>query len=372
MIRLYKSIRNVLSLCIFKILNPSTVIIYIETNIFGHAILEAEIAFQQVLTTPQDKYTLATHEQSANIALTNQMISIFQEERDIKHSKIANYAIQGKDVIRNRMKIDIDLKVLNYQSELTHQTASNISFQEPKLLQVIDSRIANIAPQYRNNLLVMNRSEAYKKYQEDSILHQYRNFTFTPLDEALGKSHNPNQFARIGSLDIRGDSSVIRDLRPQLAGNQELDLAVQLSSKGYFGADSGPCWAALVLDKPVGFINMIPLNQPCPIDPRKLVVIFKPLYSILDKRLLTLTEMVTPFISNLRSTIQYDRANIEPIENNKEDIAACLEDYMNLFNNPQNSDYDFEKMNWIREELNVSTLPSLSSRYLRLHPEIKV
>ena len=349
MIRLYRSIRNVLSLCIFKILNPSTVIIYIETNIFGHAILEAEIAFQQVLTTPQDKYTLATHEQSANIALTNQMISIFQEERDIKHSKIANYAIQGKDVIRNRMKIDIELKVLNYQSELTHQTASNISFQEPKLLQVIDSRIANIAPEYRNNLLVMNRSEAYKKYQEDSILHQYRNFSFTPLDAALGKSHNPNQFARIGSLDIRGDSS-----------------------KGYFGADSGPCWAALVLDKPVGFINMIPLNQPCPIDPRKLVVTFKPLYSILDKRLLTLTEMVTPFISNLRSTIQYERANIEPIENNKEDIAACLEDYMNLFNNPQNSDYDFEKMNWIREELNVSTLPSLSSRYLRLHPEIKV
>ena len=372
MIRLFRSIRNVISLCIFRILNPSTVIIYIETNIFGHAILESEIAFQQVLNTPQDKYILATHEQSANMELTNQLITIFQEYRGIKHSKIANYAIQGKDVIRNRMKIDVDLKVLNFQSELTHQTASNISLQEPKMLQVIDSRIANIVPQFRDNLLVMNRSETYKKYQEDSNLHKYRTFSFTPLAAALSESHNSNQFARIGSLDNRGDSSAIRDLRPQLAGNQEFDLSVQLSSKGYFGADSGPCWAALVLGKPVGFINMIPLNQPCPSDPRKLIVIFKPLYSMLDKRLLTLTEMVTPFISNLRSTIQYERANIEPIENNKEDIAACLEDYMNLLNKPQNSDYDYEKMNWIREELNVSTLPSISSRYLHLHPEIKV
>jgi putative glycosyltransferase (TIGR04372 family) len=151
-----------------------------------------------------------------------------------------------------------------------------------------------------------------------------------------------------------------------------LDLAVQVSSKGYFGADSGPCWASLVLNKPVSFVNMIPFNQPCPIDPKKLVVIFKPLYSISEKRLLSMSEMVTPFISNLRSTSDYVRANIEPLENSMEDIHACLEDFTSLIKDSSNTEYDFEKMTWIRDKLEIRTLPSVSTRYLNIHPEIRV
>ncbi len=370
--RIFKLIRNIFSLLLFKIAHPRTEVIYIESNIFGHAILEAEIAYQQVLTRPNSKYVLATHHQSANLELTKQILSIFLQNRDIRHSKTANYAIQGQDFLRNRLRIKGNLKVLNYQSELTHETASNLGHQYPKLLEVVNINIGDIPAEYRNCLLVMNRSDAYSKYQEDSDLHRYRNFSFEPLEEALSNSQDVSQYARIGYLDNRSKTRVIRDLRDKVTENPELDLAVQVTSKGYFGADSGPCWAALVLDKPVGFVNMIPLNQPCPTDPKKLIVIFKPLYYTQEKRVLSMTEMVSPFISNLRSTSDYVRASLEPVENNREDISACLEDFTNLLTDPLKSDYDFEKMRWIRDKLNVRTLPSISTRYLMMHPEIKV
>lgn len=245
--RVFKLIRNIFSLLLFKIAHPGTEVIYIETNIFGHAILEAELAYQQVLTRPQNKYVLATHPQNANTELTKQILSVFLKERDIKHSKTANYAIQGQDFLRNRLRIKGNLKVLNYQSELTHETASNLAHQHPKLLDVVRTQIGDIPPEYKENLLIMNRSDAYSKYQEDSNLHRYRNFSFEPLESALKKSQDLTRYSRIGYPDNRSKTTVIKDLRDKVTGNPAFDLAVQLSSKGYFGADSGPCWVALVL-----------------------------------------------------------------------------------------------------------------------------
>jgi putative glycosyltransferase (TIGR04372 family) len=366
--KLFKGILGITSYCIFRIVFRSRELLVIETNIFGHAILESALLSRYMEENPKRKVFYVLHSHSANTFLTESIIRTLTE-LNLRQNILAPHAINGQDILVNRMKIDRKLKTVQFQEELTHLTASNLKDEYlPKFK--FRSELNSHKYEANKSIIFMNRSAAYKKFQESSNLHAYRDFDFSTLDSLDIKPSDSMQFIRIGVPDgVATSNPKIIDRRQEIAGDPELDIKVQLSATGYFGADSGPAWFALALSKPVAFINMIPLNQVSPSQAEKLVVIPKLIYSKRLERLLTLSEMLSPEVSLLRNSIEYNAVDLQPISNTSEDASNFFSDWLSMLTNSSdivNENY----MREIRSKFNLPNLPSIHSRFVENHPEV--
>jgi putative glycosyltransferase (TIGR04372 family) len=161
-----------------------------------------------------------------------------------------------------------------------------------------------------------------------------------------------------------GNDDRFIDARNLISNNELLDFAIQKRGLGYFGADSGPAWLFLLEKKPVGLVNMIPLNHDSPIDPQRLLVLPKRLYSQDEKRELTIDELIDPRIALMRSSEQYRKAHIEPIDNTIEELSEFLEEWYSISFDGQFEKYDSDRMKFLRERLNVPHLPSIAMSFL--------
>lgn len=366
--KLLKGIFGITAYCIFRIIFRSRELLVIETNIFGHAILESALLSRYMQENPKRKVFYVLHSHSANKFLTESIIRTLTE-LNLRQNILASHAIHGQDILVNRLKIDRKLKTVQFQEDLTHLTASNLKDEYlPKFK--FRSELNCHKDKAIKSIIFMNRSAAYKKFQESSNLHAYRDFDFSTLDSLDIKPSDSMQFIRIGVPDgvATGNPKII-DRRQEMADDPEFDIKVQSSAAGYFGADSGPAWFALALSKPVAFINMIPLNQVSPAQPEKLVVIPKLIYSKRLERLLTLPEMLSPEVSLLRNSIQYDAADLQPISNTGEDVSNFFSDWLLMLTN-SNGIVNENYMREIRSKFNLPNLPSIHSRFVENHPEV--
>jgi len=359
---------GLLTYCIFRVIFPSRELLVIETNIFGHAILESALLSEYVHKNPEKRVCYVLHPHSANRFLTKSIVHTLTNSK-IKESKLARNAIHGEDILVNRLRIDRKLKTVQFQEDLTHLTASKL---KEKYLPKFNYRSDLVSSSAESNktVIFMNRSAAYKKFQESSNLHSYRDFDFTTIDSLDIKRSASIDFIRIGVPDgIPTDNLKINDRRAEIASDPELDIKLQSSANGYFGADSGPAWFALALNKPVAFINMIPLNQVSPVDARKLVVIPKLIYSEKLGRVLTISEMLSPEVSRLRDTNDYNAANLKPLANSSKDVSNFFEDWLFMLSSSREV-VDETYMRNLRSKFQVPNLPSIHLRFIENHPEV--
>lgn len=366
--KVFKGILGIISYCIFRIVFRSHELLVIETNIFGHAILESALLSRHMQEHPKRKVFYVLHPHSANSFLTESIIRTLTE-LNLRQNFLAPYAIHGQDILVNRLKIERKLKTVQFQEDLTHLTASKLKDEYlPKFK--FRSELNGRKEEAKKSIIFMNRSAAYKKFQESSTLHAYRDFDFSTLDSLDIEPIDSMQFIRIGVPDGAATRNPkIIDRRQEIAGDPELDIKVQSSATGYFGADSGPAWLALALSKQVAFINMIPLNQVSPTQAEKLVVIPKLIHSRRLGRLLTLSEMLSPEVSLLRNSIEYNAAGLQPISNTIEDVSNFFSDWLLMLTKSHdivNENY----MRKIRSKFNLPNLPSLHSRFVENHPEV--
>ena len=279
-------------------------------------------------------------------------------------------ALHGQDIVNNRTKIKRRIQLIDFQEDLTSLCASNL---EPKDLPHFDfNKNLKLERAYnRKTILLMNRSAAYKKIQESPELHAYRNFDFEVISSAITKVDDKDiDFIRIGVPDgLSTKNERILDARTELQRNAELDLKIQTEAFAYFGADSGPAWLAHCMNKSVAYINMIPLNQDSPTEPKKLIVIPKILFWEKENRVLTLAEMLSPEISAIRNTAEYSRHGIKPINNSFEDVSNFLSDWIDMLLGISNC-VDEEQMKFIRSTHKLPNLPSIHRRFLQNHPEL--
>ena len=360
----------VMVFCIFKVIHRNTEFLVIETNIFGHAVLESVLLRKYVSENPEKRMSFITHRHSANLSLTNSIRKTLKDD-GMKESYLGRFALHAQEILNNRINVAPKIKIIEFQEDLTHFTASN---QDSKLLPDFSKNILlknEVINENARNILLMNRSSAYVKHNESIELHAYRNFSFESIDKSVPANLFSFNFIRIGKFDENATSNVdIYDARKEIEFNPGLDMSIQAHSYAYFGADSGPAWYALCAQKPVAFINMIPLNQVSPTDCRKLVVIPKLLYSLDLRRVLTLSEMLSGKISLLRSSEQYKNCNLVPIENSQEDVVKFMSSWLNVLENSSEAMVDEEFMNALRREHNLPFLPSISANFIRDHSEI--
>ena len=362
------AIKAISSFYIFRLFFSSRELLVIETNIFGHAILESALLTKYVNENPTKKVLYVMHSHSANLFLTNSIIDTLTNLR-IKQSRLARNAIHGQDILVNRIGIQRKLKTIQFQEDLTHLTASslqeqhlpNFNFRSDLTQDLVDGK---------RKIILMNRSAAYKKFQELSSLHSYRDFDFTTMDAIDIKSDDSTEFIRIGVPDgIPTDNPKVIDRRHEIANDSELDIKIQSSASGYFGADSGPAWFALALGKPVAFINMIPLNQISPVAAEKLVVIPKLIYSKKLERLLTLSEMLAPDVTLMRNTNDYEAASLQTLSNTNQDVASLFYEWLEMLSGP-NKIVNESYMSLVRKKFDVPNLPSIHARFVEKYPEV--
>jgi putative glycosyltransferase (TIGR04372 family) len=366
--RLLRAGAGILSYSIFRFLYPSRELLVIETNIFGHAILESALLSEYAHKNPEKSVCYVLHPYSANQFLTKSIVQTLKNIK-LKESKLARNAIHGEDILINRLGIDKKLKTVEFQEELTHLTASKLKEEH---LPIFNFRpdLDHGSVKSKKTVIFMNRSAAYKKFQESSNLHSYRDFDFSAIDSLDIKTSDTMNFVRIGVPDgIPTGNTNINDLRAEIASDPELDMKLQSSADGYFGADSGPAWFALALNKPVAFINMIPLNQVSPLDARKLVVIPKLIYSENLGRVLTISEMLSPEVSKLRNSADYNAANLETITNSSQDVSNFFEDWLYMISGSRDI-VDEAYMRHLRSKFQVPNLPSIHTRFIENHPEV--
>jgi putative glycosyltransferase (TIGR04372 family) len=368
--RFVRGLLAVIVYCIFKTTHRNTEFLVIETNIFGHAVLESVLLRKYVSVHPEKRVRFITHRHSANYSLTNSIRKTLKAD-GVKESYFGRLAMHAQEILKNRMNVPPKIKIIAFQEDLTHLTASN---QDSNLLPEFSITILpnnEALTQSKRNILLMNRSSAYVKHNESVELHSYRNFSFESIDRSVPKNFFSFNFIRIGKFDQNTTSNVrIFDVRREIESNPALDMSIQAHSYAYFGADSGPAWYALCAHKPVAFTNMIPLNQVSPTDCRKLVVIPKLLYSLDLGRVLTLSEMLSAEISLLRSSEQYKNSNLVPIENSHEDVEKFMTSWLNMLDNSGEALVDEEFMNALRRKHDVPFLPSISANFIRDHSEI--
>ncbi len=368
--RFVRGLLAIIVFYIFKLIHRNTEFLVIETNIFGHAILESVLLRKYVSEHPEKRVKFITHRHSANQFLTKTIRKTLKTD-GVKESYFGRLAMHAQEILKNRMNVTPKIKIIAFQEDLTHLTASN---QDSKLLPEFSKDILlknEVGTRGERNILLMNRSSAYVKHNESIELHSYRNFSFESIDRSVPKNCFSFNFIRIGKFDQNATSNPhIYDARTEIHSNPALDMSIQAHSHAYFGADSGPAWYALCAQKPVAFTNMIPLNQVSPTDCRKLVVIPKLLYSLDLGRVLTLSEMLSAEISLLRSSEQYKNKNLVPIENSKEDVEKFMTSWLNMLDNPSETLVDEEFMNALRRKHDTPFLPSISANFIRDHAEI--
>ncbi len=366
--KILSATRAILALCVFRMAFPKYEILVIETNIFGHAILESALFQQYILEHPKKKITYVLHEHSANSFLTKSIINSLNQLQ-IRENKIGKYAIHGQDILVNRINMRPILNTVRFQEELSHLTACEINkdfLPQFKFEAMPRHQQKNV----KKTIILMNRSAAYRKYKEKSDLHSYRDFRFSSIDNLSLVSSDQIQFLRIGTPDgIETKNKKIKDMRGEILVNPELDIKLQTSASGYFGADSGPAWLAFGLKIPVAFINMIPLNQTSPIQQSQLVVIPKLLHSRDESRLLRIDEMLSPEISNLRTTHEYERLGLIPITNSDQDVHDFFFDWVNMITSSAEI-VDVEYMSKIRKKFDLPYLASIHHKFIQNHPEV--
>jgi putative glycosyltransferase (TIGR04372 family) len=363
-----KALRGISSYYIFRIFLSSRELLVIETNIFGHAILESALLTEYVHDNPTKNVLYVLHSHSANRFLTKSIIDTLTD-LNIKQSQLARNAIHGQDILKNRIGIERKLKTVQFQEDLTHLTASHLQHQHlPKFN--FRSELGYDLTEGKKTIILMNRSAAYMKFQESSRLHSYRDFDFSALDALDIKSDDSLAFIRIGAPDgISTANPNVVDRRQEIANDPELDIMIQTSAAGYFGADSGPAWFALALSKPVAFINMIPLNQISPVSSERLVVIPKLIYSEKLERLLTLQEMLSLDVALMRSTIEYEVAGLQPLSNTNQDVSSFFKEWLESLSCP-NEIVNENFMSIVRKKFDVPNLPSIHARFVEKYPEV--
>jgi putative glycosyltransferase (TIGR04372 family) len=366
--KFFKAINGISSYYIFRLLFSSRESLVIETNIFGHAILESALLMEYVHENPTKKVLYVMHSHSANHFLTKSIIDSLAA-LNIKQSRLAQNAIHGQDILVNRIGIEKKIKTVQFQEDLTHLTASNLNEQSLPNFN-FRSDLGHGLIDGKKKIILMNRSAAYKKFQESSSLHSYRDFDFSAIDSIDIKSNETTEFIRIGVPDgISTDNPKVVDRRQEVANDSELDIKIQFSASGYFGADSGPAWFALAMGKPVAFINMIPLNQISPVAPERLVVIPKLIYSKKLERLLTLSEMLSPDVSLMRSTNEYEAAGLQPLSNTNQDVSKFFNEWLEMLSD-RNEIVNENYMGLVRKKFDVPNLPSIHVGFVEKYPEV--
>lgn len=209
----------------------------------------------------------------------------------------------------------------------------------PALLAEADRVLSRLAPSAaggRPLISYMNRSDAFRKFDEGPELHSYRNAFVAPLETALLHNGLGRRLVRIGKAeDLSFDPPGERDERfidyaSSDRRSPEADVALLYACDAYVGADSGPAWLPLARRAPVAFTDMVPLGMASPTDPELMLVIPRLIFSVELGRLLTLAEMLSASVCEARSTEAYAALGLELVPNAVEDIEALLDDFVVL------------------------------------------
>lgn len=346
-----------------------TKIYFLESHIFGHLVLEYAEVLSQLNKTPM-RILVCFIKPVCNGRL----------EKILKQNLRKNscYLANNYDALRFALRIDQALELRFHKKrkfikaadfDLSHQRASELS--EMIELPLIDSRKASaLLERDTLSVAILNRSAEYKKYREESSIYLFRNFDFQSFNRTI-EENDEVHFFRLGQYQKDLDSiqklSKYRNLT-QFSENLELDeqtdLALMRNLDGYFGADTGPLWFFLLRSVPVAVVNEIPLMQRATTLPHKFIVIPKLIWDTKEKKLLTLSQMTSPFVANLRFTNDYVSNGLEVVDNSEDQIAEFFSEWRSLSFH-STSVYDNERMDWIRSKTKCSNLPSISETFLR-------
>ena len=362
---------NLLSLTLFRLIHRNSVVAILENNIYGHCILETSLLLKQTTNISSRKKKLILNKKSANIELTRIAL---EELRKVgwRKSVLANSALRGNDFLQNRMHINSKMLILKYEDELNHASCSDINtIYVPKVdSEVVKKLLSSVGVMRNSYITIMNRDTKYKKINENSNIHNFRNFAMSPMVSAIFETEPSVSIVRIGEpgLDFDFSSPKYYDLRGACKENPRLDLAIQSECLGYFGADSGPVWYPLCLGKPVGIVNMVPYAVNSPTDPRKLMALPMKIYSNSEKRFLTLIEICKLKELNLQWTDDYEAQGLVCVPSTIEEVEMFWIEW-NMINFSPNSTSLFNEMEELMRRLEIisglSGLPSLPLFLLR-------
>jgi putative glycosyltransferase (TIGR04372 family) len=232
---------------------------------------------------------------------------------------------------------------LKNNGDQTHAAVSEAGDQLPScppgLLSQADRTLSRLAPSTSGEaplICYMNRSDAFRKFNEGPELHSYRNAFVAPLETALLRNGLGRRLVRIGkaedpSFDPPGERDErFIDYASSDRRSPEADVALLYACDAYVGADSGPAWLPLARRAPVAFTDMVPLGMASPTSPELMLVIPRLIFSVELGRLLTLAEMLSASVREARSTEAYTALGLELVPNAVEDIEALLDDFVCL------------------------------------------
>jgi putative glycosyltransferase (TIGR04372 family) len=261
--------------------------------------------------------------------------------------------------------------------ELTHKRASELA-EFTHFPKVESDELKTSWSDSKFTIAIMNRSANYFKANEKSEIYTYRNFEFENFHQTI-KSNKDINFVRLGvhstsqkiSHFSQGESNLI-EYGELLRVNPRIDFAIMTKVDAYFGADTGPLWFFLLRSIPTAVVNEIPIMQEASNNPYETLVIPKLLWDMSEKRLLTLHEMVSPLIANLRFTKDYQSHRLEAIDNSEEEIAMFFQEWRTICID-RFEEYDEERMNWIRNKVKFNNLPSIGMKFLeRYQNELRI
>ena len=349
----------------------------IESHIFGHLVLEfAEL----LLKGPGnlENHFVCFLKPACNEQLERVVKNKLQDNgyRIVSSYKVVQLAIKLDHSFSNRFKRQRKL-IKAQEYILTSQRASELSelLEYPKFY----SRNFNkVIDKLKTNIAVMNRSSEYVKHGEETKIYDYRNFNFADFSKTI-ESNKDICFFRLGKYDNLISPSLRNLCFENLVQfgdfnklSETLDLALMSGLDAYFGADTGPLWFFLLRSVPVGVVNEIPLAQSASTNPRKIMVIPKLIWDKNRRQMLTLKEMNLPFVAKLRFSIDYNSKNLEVINNSEVEISDFFSEWKTICIH-NTSQYDSERMNWIRSKVENPLLPSISMAFLEKHSkELKI
>lgn len=322
-------------------------------NIFGHAILEkidpSKYTFPIYLISSNKKASGVY----ANLVLNRAVSRGFFVDENLRR------AYHGNLFLSKRLGCKNEFKFMETSGNFTHKVLADLA---PISKLTTEAGIPKFLKSQRY-ITLMNRSHSYKKINEDSHVHDHRNFEFEKLGKAVESLEDTTfKFVRIGTCDDSLDSyKKIYDLRQDLTRNKELDVIIQEHAFAYFGADSGPVWIPMSQGKPVGLIDVIPLGNPFPTQPSKVLCLPKSIYDTNQKRLLNIRELSSEFIRRLTCKEEYRVNGLEVIDNPEDEVIEFLDFWIKniVKSNIEATDQINSYMTALREKENLPDLPSI-------------
>ncbi len=209
--------------------------------------------------------------------------------------------------------------------ELVEQTSPSLSFTEPELKQGQRELKRLGVPENNPFICFHARDDAYLKTHQPDMnwgYHSYRNADIDnyvlAVEKLVSKGYFAIRMGRFVAKKIKTDNPKIIDYAAR-GGTDFLDMYLSANCRFFIAGSDGLAYMPTIFRRPVIWIDFIPFSTLYLVTQGQLFIP-KKLWSLKEKRMLTFDEMLNTKVAQYCRTEDYQKAEIEVINNSSEEI----------------------------------------------------